>query len=59
MTKIGNYYYGIDVDGFKYFRISLYPFGFSISADERFGLVFEFSLLHIKIFFGSKIDDKF
>ena len=59
MKKVGNYYYGFEYNGAKWMRLNVFPFGFSISFDEFYGMVFELSIFHIKIFFGSKIDSNF
>ena len=58
MNQIGSYYFGIDYDT-NYWRISLFPFSFCLTISEMCGMNFEISIFHIKLFFGSKIDDKF
>ena len=41
MKTIGTYYYGIEYEKYNWFRINLFPLGFSISFREVYG----FSLL--------------
>jgi len=58
MNQIGNYYLGIDYDS-NYWRISLFPFSFCLTTSELCGNVFEITIFKFKIWFGSKLDDKF
>ena len=58
-TKLGNHNYGINIDRFKYFRISLFPLGFAISRDPGFGTVLELSIWKLKIFIGSKWNERY
>jgi hypothetical protein len=59
MKTIGTYYYGIEYEKYSWFRINLFPLGFSISFREVYGLIFELSIFNIKLFFGSKVHDDF
>jgi hypothetical protein len=58
MNQIGSYYFGLDYNT-NYWRVSMFPFSFCFTVDDIFGIVFEVSIFHFKIFIGSKTDDKF
>ena len=59
MKIFGTYYFGIEYKKLEWFRINLFPFAISISYKDMFGLVGELSIFNVKIFFGTKVDNKF
>ena len=58
MNQIGSYYVGMDYDT-NYWRISLFPFSLCLSMSPMTGVNLELVIYRFKIFFGSKLDDKF
>ena len=58
MNQIGHYDFGVDYDT-NYWRISLFPFSLCLSVDPMCGVNLELTIYKLKIFFGSKLDEKF